>query len=200
MSEAVIDVRRLSPYNPDSTAPLYWGILCVLAIESVVFGCLIASYFFMRMGLPEWPPPGVKPPDLLLPTIGVLVLTSSSFAVHWGDTGIEKNDKRALRLGMMIGIVLALVFLSIKVIEFSKIDYKWHSHAYGSISWAISGFHALHVTSLVLKTIVIDVLAWRGYFNSERRAGVTINGIYWHFVVIVWIPLYFMLYWYPRLQ
>jgi cytochrome c oxidase subunit III len=150
------------------------------------------------MAAPEWPPPGVKEPELLLPTIGTVILLCSSIPVHWGDSGIEKNDKRALRLGMMFAIILALAFLAVKTIEYSGLEYRWDSHSYGSIVWAISGFHALHVIALVLKTIVVDVLAWRGFFNSERRLGVTINGIYWHFVVAVWVPLYFLLYWSPR--
>jgi cytochrome c oxidase subunit III len=51
----------------------------------------------------------------------------------------------------------------------------------------------------VLKTIFVAYLSWRGYFNKERHLGVTVNGIYWHFVVAVWLPLYLVLYWSPRL-
>ena len=199
MSEHAVDVSHLSPYNYGSQGPLFWGILGVILIESVVFGCLIASYFYMRMAAPGWPPPGVGEPDLLLPTLGTLILLASSLPVHWGDSGITKGDQRALRLGMLIAIGMALLFLSIKAYEYSHLDYRWDTHAYGSIVWAISGFHALHVTALVLKTTVVDVLAWRGYFNARRRLGVTINGIYWHFVVAVWVPLYLLLYWSPRL-
>ena len=100
---------------------------------------------------------------------------------------------------MTTGIVLALIFLAIKSYEYSSLEYRWNSHAYGSIVWAISGFHALHVVALVLKTIVVASLGWLGYFNKQRRLGVIVNGIYWHFVVIVWIPLYLVLYWSPRL-
>ncbi|MCW5978495.1 MAG: heme-copper oxidase subunit III [Bryobacteraceae bacterium] len=199
MNGEPVDVRRLSVYHFGNQGPLYWGILGVLAIESVVFGSLIASYLYMRMGEVQWPPPGTAEPKLLLPTIYTAILLASSIPVYWGDSGIERNDARALRWGMLIGIAMALGFLALKAIEYSDIDYFWNSHAYGSIVWAISGFHALHVLSLVLKTIVIDILAWRGYFNAERRLGVTINGIYWHFVVVVWIPLYFLIYWSPRM-
>jgi heme/copper-type cytochrome/quinol oxidase subunit 3 len=199
MSERIIDVSHLSPYNFGSQGPLFWGMLGIILIESVVFSCLIATYFYMRMRAPSWPPPGIENPDLLLPTIATVILLVSSAPIHWGDTGIERGDNRALRFGMLAGIVLALAFLSVKAYEYSHLPYRWDSHAYGSIVWAISGFHALHVTALVLKTIVVDLLAWRGYFNPRRRLGVTINGIYWHFVVAVWIPLYFLLYWSPRL-
>ncbi len=193
-----VDAGRLSVYTYGSQGTLFWGILGLVLIESVVFGSLFGSYIFMRMGAASWPPAGIKEPDLLLPTINTVILLASSYFVHWGDSGIRRNDQRALRWGLLIGIVLALVFLVIKVVEYAGLDYLWNSHPYGSIMWAVSGFHALHVFSLVLKTIVIDILAWRGFFSPQRRMGVTINGIYWHFVVAVWIPIYIFLYWSPR--
>jgi heme/copper-type cytochrome/quinol oxidase subunit 3 len=60
-------------------------------------------------------------------------------------------------------------------------------------------FHAVHVLSVVLKTLFVAYLATHGYFTRERRLGVTVNGLYWHFVVVVWIPLYLVLYWSPRI-
>jgi cytochrome c oxidase subunit III len=65
--------------------------------------------------------------------------------------------------------------------------------------WVMIGFHSAHVFTVVLKTIIVDVLAWRGYFNEHRNLGVGVNGVYWHFVVIIWIPLYLTIYWAPRL-
>ena len=53
--------------------------------------------------------------------------------------------------------------------------------------------------SLVLKTVFVLYLELRGYFNRQRRLGVTVNGMYWHFVVAVWVPLYLVLYWSPRI-
>ncbi|HUF34568.1 MAG TPA: cytochrome c oxidase subunit 3, partial [Gemmatimonadales bacterium] len=90
-------------------------------------------------------------------------------------------------------------FLAIKYVEYSGLSYDWSSHAYGSITWTMSGFHAAHVMGVLLKGLVVEALAWKGHFTRERRLGVQINGLYWHFVVVVWIPLYFTLYWSPRL-
>lgn len=195
---AVMDLRPLTPYTYGSGAPLWWGMIGLIAIETTVFASLISSYFYLRARAPEWPPGSIEPPELLLPTIGTVVLLASSVFVHWADSGIKEGKKRRLSVGMMIGALLALAFLAIKVVEYSDVEYKWDDHAYGSLVWTIVGFHSAHVMALVLKTLVVDVLAWRGYFTPERRIGVTINGFYWHFVVIVWIPLYTVLYWVPR--
>jgi cytochrome c oxidase subunit III len=197
--EVAYDVRHLSHFNFHDEGPLWWGLWGILLIESTVFASLIASYYYLGLSYPELPPPGVKKPDLLLPTISSLVLFSSSYTMYVADKAIEKGDKKTLKWFLLICIALALTFLILKYIEYSDVTYRWDSHAYGSVVWAIVAFHSTHVLSLVLKTIFVAYLAWREFFNEKRHLGVTINGLYWHFVAWVWLPLYLVLYWSPRL-
>jgi cytochrome c oxidase subunit III len=165
----------------------------------VVFSSLIVTYYYFRSGSVEWPQGGISPPDLLLPTINAFILFASSIPVYLADSGIKKGKQMRLRLGMTTGILLAIIFLVLKYIEYSGLPYAWDENAYTSIVWTITGFHSAHVIALVMKTTVIAILAWQGYFNEERNAGVSANGLYWHFVVIIWIPLFFTLYIAPRL-
>lgn len=195
----VLDLSHLSPYTFGAQSTVYWGMLGMILIESVVFASLIASYFFLRAHADAWPPPGTDPPKLLLPTINTLVLLLSSLVLHWADTGIRAGKQRRLAWGLLGAAVLGAVFLVLKVVEYSSVTYKWDTHAYGSIVWLIIGFHSAHVATLLLKTVIVDLLAFRRYFTQERRIGVTINGIYWHFVVLVWLPLYVVLYLVPRM-
>lgn len=192
------DVSGYSPHTHGAQSPLLWGMLGMILIEVMVFGSLVSSYFYLRAHAPEWPPGGTDVPKLLLPTINTAILVTSSFVLHWGDTGIRKGNQRRLALGLLGAALLATVFLVLKVVEYSDVSYRWHSHAYGSIVWTIIGFHSAHVLSLLLKTVVVDTLAFRRYFTRERRTGVTINGLYWHFVVAIWVPLYVVLYLSPR--
>ena len=197
-TRVVADVRGLTPYQHSTRATLWWGMLGIIAIELTVFAGLVTTYFYLKLGAAEWPPGGTPQPELLLPTIGTLLLLASSPVIHWADTGIRAGKQRRLAIGMLGGALLASAFLVIKFIEYSHVPYRWDDHAYGSIVWTIIGFHSAHVMALLLKTVVVDVLAWRGYFDAERRLGVTINGLYWHFVVAIWVPLYLVLYWSPR--
>lgn len=198
--ETVADVSRFSPYNFRTEGPLWWGMWGLVLVESVVFGGLITAYFYLGSSYPEWPPAGIKKPELLLPTIASLVLFAGSLPMHWADKEITEGRSRKAAVNLALSIAPAIVFLVLKAIEYSKVEYRWDSHVYGSIVWAIVMFHSTHVTALVLKTIVVDVLAWRGFFNRERRLGITANGLYWHFVVAAWLPLYVVLYWSPRLM
>ncbi len=196
---AAIDISHLPNLVSGSRGTIWWAMVLLLVVEATVFGTLIASYFYLRMTEPDWPPAGVDPPKLLLPTINTLILVASSVPVYLADTGIARGNQRRLVAGMVAAALMAAVFLVLKVIEYSSVTYAWDSHAYGSIVWLIIGFHSSHVGSVVLKTVVVAILGARGYFTAERHLGVEINGMYWHFVVAVWIPLYLVLYWSPRL-
>jgi cytochrome c oxidase subunit III len=195
----VLDVSGLPTLVSGRSATVWWGMVMLLAIETAVFGTLIVSYFYLRLAEPVWPPAGVSPPDLGLATVNTVVLVASSAFMRYGDQGLFHGSVRKLLVGLTGALVLATVFLVLKVVEYSDVPYRWDDHAYGSIVWLTVGFHTTHVISLVLKTLVIAALAVRGYFDEHRYLGVEVNGLYWHFVVIVWLPLYFVLYWAPRL-
>lgn len=197
-TDGVIDVHQLPDLAERSRTPLWWAMIFLVLIEATVFGTLIAAYFYLRVGEPQWPPAGIKPPDLLLPTLNTGILLASSVSMVWADKSVGRGNMRALLLGLWVSIVLALVFLALKVVEYSTLDYQWDTYAYGSIVWTISGFHGAHVTALILKTIIVAVQSRFGNFRQGRVLVVQVNGIYWHFVVVAWIPLYIVLYLVPR--
>lgn len=199
MSTTVIPARALPVLLIGPQAPLWWAFVLLLGIESVVFGGLITSYFYLKQASSTWPPAGLDHPELLLPTLNTLVLIASSAAMYYGDRSIKRGSQTGLKIGQTSALVLAAAFLTIKYIEYSALPYDWSTHAYGSMVWTMSGFHAAHVISVLLKGLVVEALVFKGYFTPQRRLGLQVNGLYWHFVVVVWIPLYFTIYWSPRL-
>jgi cytochrome c oxidase subunit III len=201
MKGPVVFVRKeeLTVLPVDSQAPLWWGMILLLTIESAVFGTLIASYLYLRFNSPAWPPGEIEPPELLLPTITSLVLFASSLLVWWADRGLKKGDVARLKLGLGVSLALGMVFLALKTYEYMDADYRWDTHAYGSIVWTIIVFHSAHVATVVMKGCVMEFLAFRGFFTEEQRLGIDINGIYWHFVALIWIPLYVTIYLVPRI-
>ncbi len=177
-----------------SSPPFSNGIWFLILIEAVVFSSLISTYFYLRAASVEWPLGGIGKPELLLPTINTVVLLASSIPIYIADQGIRNGNQFRLRLGLLVSFILGAIFVALKVYEYANLDYTWATNAYASIKWTIVGFHTAHVLTLLLKTVVVTVLAFQGYFNEERNAGVQANGVYWHFVVAVWIPLYATLY------
>jgi cytochrome c oxidase subunit III len=177
-----------------SRHPLWWGMIMLILIEFTVFASLIVSYFYYRAGSIVWPLGGIERPSLLLPTIGEGLVVLSGATIYWGYRGIKHGNRRRLMIGLALSWLLAAVFLLLKVIEYSGLDYRWDTNAYGSLVWTINGFHAGHTVSVMIFTTVVFILAWQGYFRADRYLGVQINTLYWLYVVIVSLPVYATIY------
>jgi cytochrome c oxidase subunit 3 len=193
-----VDVAHLSRFNPDQRAPLWWGILGLIAVEATVVSAFIVSYLYLAIYADVWPPAGLEPPPLLWPSINVAILMLSSGAMYWAGWGIRRGNQRILAVGVTIAVLLACVVLVLRSLEFAAFEFSWKDHAYGSAVWTIAGFHYVHVVSMIVGSAVVAVLAWRGYFTQQRQIAVVVDTMYWYFVSFAWIPFYITLYWVPR--
>lgn len=180
------------------SAPIWWAMMLLVTLETVVFFTFISSYFYLRAVSAMWPPAGVEPPDLLLPLINTAVLITSSLVVLWATRGLRKGDLRRLKVGIGIGAALEAVFFGIKMMVSTGLPFGWSSHAYGSVFATIDRLHSLHVVIAILMAVVVEVLAIQGYFTRERRVGVEVVNVYWQFVALIWIPVLFVLFLVPR--
>jgi cytochrome c oxidase subunit III len=198
-----VSTRAAPPWLPvyvlGPRSVVWWGMLGLIAIEIVVFSGFIAMYFWLKLVNPAWPPEGIDKPDLLLPTINTFVLIVSGAAMIYAKRAIGRDDQLGLKLGQGLAIVLGIVFLTIKYVEYSGYGYDWSTHAYGSITWTITGFHSAHVVSVVMKGFVVLAMGFRGMFRPDRHLAFEVSTIYWTFVVVIWLPLYFTMYISPRL-
>ena len=135
--------------------------------------------------------------DPLLGIVGTSVLLFSSLMVVLGIASIQRGSKRGLMLFLLFTIVLGAVFLGIQATEFTLL----HEHGYTlstspatSAFYVMTSFHGLHVLIGVLWAVGVAFVAVRNWFNKDRYAGVEIFGLYWHFVDVVWIILFMLIY------
>jgi len=100
---------------------------------------------------------------------------------------------------MALALVLGVCFVVIQLNEWSRKTYDMSSNLYGSLYFTITGFHMLHV--IIGLVILMTLLLWMalGYFDHRRYAAVTIGGLYWHFVDVVWLFVFTTLYLLPYL-
>ena len=199
MSVRVDTPTTLPVYVRGPKSVVWWGMIGLLAIEIVVFSGLIAMYFWLRLQNPSWPPEGIATKGLLIPTINTLVLIASAAAMVTAKRAIERGDQRVLKLGQMVALSLGAVFLVLKVVEYSGYDYDWTTHAYGSVTWTMTGVHTAHVISVLTKGLVVLAMSLRGMFRADRHLAFEVSTLYWVFVVVIWLPLYFTMYISPRL-
>lgn len=197
--EAALRTPRLPRHTHGPQSVVWWGMVGLVTIEIVVFTGLIAIYFYLKLSNAAWPPEGIGDPPLLLPTINTVILILSGVAMAIADRSVRRGRYVPLVVGQGVALALGVTFLVIKAIEYTGYDYDWSTHAYGSTTWLMSGLHAAHVTSVILKGFVVFAMAVRGMFRPDRRLALQVNGLYWQFVVVIWIPLYVTMYITPRL-
>jgi cytochrome c oxidase subunit III len=175
-------------------SPGWWGIVFLLVIETVVFSSLIASYFYLKAYAPRWPPAGYEAPELLLPFISTGILLLSVAPMYWSFRAVRRDQRNQQMIALAVVIVMGMVFLALKVVEYSDKEYIWSTNAYGSIVWTMIGFHSVHLIAAMLKSLGVLFVTWRGFFNARRYVSVQTNMMYWFFVVAIWIPLFLTIY------
>jgi cytochrome c oxidase subunit III len=170
------------------------GLIVFLASESLMFGGLFASYLIYRAAHSVWPPEGTDV-ELFFPTINTIILVSSSFVIHRGDIAIKKNDVGGLRLWYGLTVLMGAIFLGGQVYEYLTLGYGLSTNIFSSCFYMMTGFHGLHVFVGLL--LILGVI-WRsrrsGHYHATKHTGPEMAEIYWHFVDIIWIVLYSLLY------
>ncbi|MFQ5925284.1 MAG: heme-copper oxidase subunit III [Dehalococcoidia bacterium] len=175
-------------------ANIYLGMLLFLLSEAFLFGALFWSYFDLRgNNFPHWPPEGVHL-GLLLVSINTAILLASSGAMQWAIVAIRRGSRGGLIGGLLATMLLGSTFLVIKGWEWATVPFRPWSHAYGSIFYTMTGFHALHVLAGILILLALLLRARRHRFSAERHLAVEVGGLYWHFVDLVWLFVFTSIY------
>jgi cytochrome c oxidase subunit 3/cytochrome o ubiquinol oxidase subunit 3 len=175
------------------------GFWVLIGSESLFFGSLIATYMVYRGQSTVGPfphgPDGLL--DIPLTSISTFVLLMSSLAMVLALDGVQRG-KRALAIGWLAAvIVLGAVFLGFQVYEFTHFVSEGltiQRNVFGSAFFVLTGFHGAHVTGGVIWLTTLLILAIRGKLPPERALAVEIAGLYWHFVDIVWIVIFTLIY------
>ncbi|NER78203.1 MAG: heme-copper oxidase subunit III [Leptolyngbya sp. SIO1D8] len=170
------------------------GLLTFLGSEFLMFAGFFALFLVYRAAAAEWPPEETEV-ELLLPAINTVILVSSSFIIHYGDTAIKQGDVKGLRKWYIITALMGAVFLCGQVYEYLTLGYGLTTNLFSNCFYLMTGFHGAHVFIGLL--LILGVL-WRsrreGHYSAEKHTGVEMAEIYWHFVDIVWIVLFTLIY------
>lgn len=170
------------------------GLLTFLSSEFLMFAGFFVLFLVYRSAAAEWPPEETEV-ELILPAINTVILVSSSFVIHYGDVAIKQGDVKGLRKWYGITAAMGAVFLVGQVYEYLTLGYGLTTNLFSNCFYLMTGFHGLHVFIGLL--LILGVL-WRsrreGHYGAEKHTGVEMAEIYWHFVDIVWIVLFALIY------
>jgi cytochrome c oxidase subunit 3 len=194
-----LDVSALPPYSISNKAPLWWGQLLMAVIEASMFLMLIAIYFYARISLDVWPPPGTQLPHLLWPSLALVPLVMSAFGSYWAGEGAKENNRQKMLTGLIGNVVLGIVFLAFRFVEWRTLNFTWATDIHGSVFYSILFLHTLDAIGDLLYTVMLIAIIASGKYGQKQRLGVHVDSVLWYFIVLIWFPLYFTIYWGPYL-
>jgi cytochrome c oxidase subunit I+III len=194
-----LDVSHLPPYDISSQSPLWWGQLCIDFIEGSMFCILIAAFLYVRLRVDVWPPPGDQYPHLLLPTLALIPLLLSALFGYWASKAAKENNRRGMIFHMSMNLVLAAIFFVMRIFEWRSLNFNWQADAQGSYVWAFLGLHSFDFIADAVFTLVLLVIVLSGRYGEKQRLGVHVDTVVWYFLVAIWIPIYVVIYWGPRI-
>jgi len=196
--ERPLDVSGLPSYKFSHHSLMWWGVMGMILLEGMAFALTIAAYFYLWSQAEQWPL-RVPPPDLLWGTLNLVVLLASAWPNHWTKHVAEDGDEGKMRLGLVICSAFGLALLAIRAFEFTALNVSWDTNAYGSAVWLLLGLHTVHLATDVYDTIVLTALFFFARpLEGKRHVDVSENGLYWYFVVFSWVPIYAVIYLFPR--
>lgn len=197
--QQVLDVSHLPDTVRDDSGLLWWGNALMLVIESTMFAILIATYFYLRVANLEWPPPTVKDAPLFLPTLALVLMVVSVVPMIVVDRAALKGNRPVIIAGLALVALVAIGTIVIRGMEFQKLDFKWSSHAYGSVVWAFLVLHLMHLVVAAGEIGLLTIYSLVHGLDDEHLEDVRCTAIYWYFVVFWWIPIYILIYIAPRI-
>jgi heme/copper-type cytochrome/quinol oxidase subunit 3 len=162
----------------------WWGMLMLISTEAVLFGAMIASYFYIRFQTVHWPPHGVPEPKVLAPTLLTIVLVVSSLPAAIASFSARRQDAATAALALFATAGLAAVYAagtSVLIVE------EWHTtpatrDAYDSFFFTLQGAHVAHVAAGILINAFLLGKIGRGRLTQYRVNGIWAMAMYWHFV------------------
>ena len=193
----VLDVSRAPTVVFGHRSLIWWGQWGLMAIEGTMFAIFFATYFYLRTRASDWPP-GFALPALKWGTINLVILILSAAPNQWLKKKSEQGNLRGVRLGIVVMCLIAIVNIVIRSLEFPSTNCVWDGNAYGSAVWTLLGFHTFHLVADTCDTIVLAVLLFVGPIEGKRYEDVSVNAIYWYFIIVTWIATYLVIYWAPR--
>jgi len=171
------------------------GFTLFLISEAMLFLGLFVAYIAFRSVATEWPPKGTPELELLLPAVNTVILIASSFVLHQSESAVKKGAIGQMRLWFMATIAMGLIFLGGQLYEYSQLEFTLRTGLFGGTFFVLTGFHGLHVLiGVVLMTTVLVRSLKEDHYTAQKHFGVEAANLYWHFVDVVWIVLFLMLY------
>ncbi|ACB22055.1 cytochrome c oxidase subunit 3 [Methylobacterium sp. PvP062] len=185
-----------------------YGMMMFIASEVMFFVAWFWAYFEAALYTADpiqvsrveftggvWPPKGIEAFDPWhLPLLNTLILLTSGTTVTWAHHALIEGDRKGLKYGLWLTIILGVLFTACQAYEYSHAEFGFSGSIYSSTFFMATGFHGAHV---IIGTIFLAVCLFRAYagqFTPRQHLGFEFAAWYWHFVDVVWLFLFAAIY------
>jgi cytochrome c oxidase subunit I+III len=199
-TRVVADVSQLPRTVFGHRSQMWWGTLGFIIIEGSTLLICVVAYFYLRRNFSTWPPEHVLRPALVIPTAQVILMLASIIPMVWVDAAARRLDLGAVRKGMLICSVLTVVMVVLRWFEFTSLNVRWDSNAYGSAAWAVLTAHSTLLLLEAAETIAFTALMFSDSVEKRDLAGASDNAFYWYFITGIWLPLAAVIYLSPYIM
>ena len=180
----------------DPMPPALLGVILFVASECVFFAALFGAYFTVRAQATVWPPVGIEEglKAWPLPAIATTFLILSSFTMQAAIFAIRRGDQHTMMRMLRVTLVLGAVFLGMQAYDYATLGFSIHDTVFGTTFFTMTGFHGAHVAGGLVFIYLMMARGWAGQLTKDNHYALEGAAIYWHFVDIVWIGLFSVLY------
>ena len=192
LGPSTIDVGDLPRHAVGPRAPLWWGTVLLIAIESTCFAVLFNSYLYIRNNFQEWPPderlhfaPGAI-------SLGLLVLTIAPTWLY--RTAACKERFGSMRRWLVVATAISLVSIAARAWEIWAVPFQWTGSAYASVVWTSLVMHTVEIVTGAAESIFLCVVLFRPRAEMKSFEDVEAGALFWFFSVLVWLPFAVLFY------
>ena len=198
----VIAEAHAGDHTPVVSLHLRYGMILFIASEVMFFVGWFWAWFDFSL-FPSavdvvggvWPPKGIEVFDAMqLPLLNTLILLCSGTTVTWAHHALIHGDREGLKKGLWATIALGIAFSTLQFMEYSEAPFPFKGLNYGTTFFMATGFHGFHVIVGTIFLSVCQYRAYKGHFTPQQHFGFEAAAWYWHFVDVVWLFLFLVIY------
>ncbi len=197
--DIIIEGTYLGCHTNQVQSGIFLGFILFLISEIMVFFSIFWAFFHSSLAptieINSWPPLGIQTLDpFSIPLLNTILLLSSGAFITWGHHALIYGDRKGAIFGTIITIILALIFTFLQGLEYKESTFSFADSIYGTIFFASTGVHGLHVIIGTLFILVGLIRIINYHLTDSHMLGLESSILYWHMVDVVWIFLFIVVY------
>ncbi len=171
-----------------------FGFIVFLLSESIIFISFFVGYTVYKTSVTDWLPAGVEGLEVHDPLINTIVLVSSSFVIYFAERFLHRDNLWGFRALWLLTMAMGSYFLYGQAVEWMSLSFGFKSGVFGGTFYLLTGFHGLHVLTGVLLQGIMLSRSFIPNNYSGGEFGVAATSLFWHFVDVIWIVLFLLIY------